>query len=107
MFNPLGKEKLLLGQWVDVELDLADGGQHYFNDFELHLIHDYRTREYTVQFSETDFGVLEVCFFPIGPIARNHTARPNWTTDPIFFALTIMKLDRKNPIYNGYIFSSL
>jgi uncharacterized protein involved in type VI secretion and phage assembly len=58
MFNPLGKEKLLLGQWVDVELDLADGGQHYFNDFELHLIHDYRIREYTVQFSETDFAFI-------------------------------------------------
>jgi type VI secretion system secreted protein VgrG len=105
----------LLGQRVDVELDLADGGQRYFNafvsqftqigivgdlfhyqamlrpwpwflsltkdcriyqnltvpailqeifsengfnDYELHLTQDYRTREYTVQFNETDFHFI-------------------------------------------------
>jgi type VI secretion system secreted protein VgrG len=105
----------LLGQRVDVELDLVDGGQRYFNafvsrftqigivgdlfhyqailhpwpwfltltkdcriyqkqtvpeilleifsengfsDYELHLTNDYRTREYSVQFNETDFDFI-------------------------------------------------
>ncbi len=105
----------LLGQRIDVELDLSDGGLRYFNafvsqftqigivgdlfhyqallspwpwflnltkdcriyqklttpkilqeifnengfnDYELHLTHNYRTREYTVQFNETDFDFI-------------------------------------------------
>jgi type VI secretion system secreted protein VgrG len=105
----------MLGQRVDVELDLPEGGPRYFNafvsqftqvgivgdlfhyqallrpwpwfltltkdcriyqkmtvpgilqeifsengfnDYELHLTHDYRTREYTVQFNETDFDFI-------------------------------------------------
>lgn len=126
----------LLGQPVDVELDLADGGRRYFNafvsqftqngtigdlfhyqamlrpwpwflsltkdcriyqnltvpeilqkifsendfnDYQLNLTHDYRTREYTVQFNETDFDFIsrlmeeETIYYYFNHSASKHT----------------------------------